>query len=62
MTPPTLAVVYQIKDGKSEKKYIHNIRIDFEKEEKNGEIDIDLMCEEYCRSNTTYLNPAFINR
>ena len=43
--PPTLAVVYQMKDAKTGKmkKYIHEIRINFEQHEQsspNGEIDI----------------------
>lgn len=61
--PPTLAVVYQMKDGKSGrmKKYIHEIRINFEKQGP-GEIDVNRMCDEICRKETTYLNPAYISR
>lgn len=64
-TPPTLAVVYQMKDGKSGrmKKYIHEIGINFDKQkEKNNEIDVNRMCDEICRKETIYLNPAYISR
>ena len=63
--PPTLAVVYQMKDAKSgrTKKYIHEIKINFDKQEKAGKgIDVDRMCDEICRKETTYLNPAYISR
>lgn len=62
-TPPTLAVVYQMKDAKTGrmKKYIHEIRINFEKQEKNDEIDVVRMCDEICRKETTYLNPQYIS-
>ena len=64
-TPPTLAVVYQMKDAKSGrmKKYIHEIRIDFDKQQVNtGETDVNRMCDEICRKETTYLNPQYISR
>lgn len=63
-TPPTLAVVYQMKDAKTGrmKKYIHEIRINFDKQEQGQEVDINRMCDEICRKETTYLNPAFISR
>lgn len=61
-TPPTLAVVYQMKDAKSGrmKKYIHEIRINFD--EHGPEFDVNRMCDELCRKETTYLNPGFISR
>ena len=60
--PPTVAVVYLMKDIKSGrmKKYIHEIRIHFEKEREP--IDVGRMCEEICRKETMYLNPAFISK
>ena len=63
-TPPTLAVVYQMKDNKTGrmKKYIHEIRINFEKQDINSDVDVNRMCDEICRNNTTYLNPAYISR
>ena len=51
-TPPTLAVVYQMKDAKSGrmKKYIHEIRVDFDKQQANtGEIDVNRMYDEMLR-------------
>lgn len=62
--PPTLAVVYQMRDGKTGKmkKYIHEIKINFEKEDKNNDLDVNRMCDELCRKEITYLNPAFISR
>lgn len=62
--PPTLAVVYQMKDAKTGrmKKYIHEIKVNFEKQENGPEINVNRMCDEICRKETTYLNPAFISR
>ena len=64
--PPTLAVVYQMKDGKSGrmKKYIHEIKIKFEDYESplGGEIDINKMCDDLVRKETVYLHPACISR
>lgn len=58
--PPTIAVVYTMKDAKSGrmKKYIHEIKIDF----ANGPSDVNRMCDEICSKETVYLNPAFIGR
>lgn len=55
--PPTIAVVYQMKDSKSGrmKKYIHEIKIKFEPNE-SVEKKVDYMI----KIETTYLNPAFI--
>jgi len=56
--PPTVAVVYIMKDTKSgrHKKYIHEIKINFEKQNQNktnllsdGSIDINKLCDEICR-------------
>ena len=60
--PPTVAVVYLMKDVKSGrmKKYIHEIKIHFEKEKEP--IDVNRMCDEIIRKETMYLNPAFIGR
>ena len=57
-TPPTLAVVYKMRDTKTgkDKKYIHEIRINFEKQEINNDIDINRLCDEICRKETVYLN------
>ena len=64
--PPTLAVVYQMKEAKSGKmkKYIHEIRIKFEDYEPypGGKVDVNKMCEELCRKETVYLHPACISR
>jgi len=65
--PPTVAVVYTMKDSKSgrTKKYIHEIKINFEKQEpkaSDGSIDVGRMCDEICRKESTYLNPAYISR
>lgn len=62
--PPTLAVVYQMKDAKTGrmKKYIHEIKVNFEKQDNGQEINVNRMCDEICRKETTYLNPAFISR
>lgn len=62
--PPTIAVVYIMKDNKSrvqldkkgrQKKYIHEIKINFDKEGDN--VNINRMCEEICTKETVYLNP-----
>lgn len=60
--PPTIAVIYLMKDTKTgrNKKYIHEIPIKFD--ESNGPINIDRVCDEICRKETMYLNPAFISR
>ena len=60
--PPTVAVVYLMKDSKSgrQKKYIHEIKINFEK--YNDPIDVGRMCDEICRKETLYLNPQYISR
>jgi len=63
--PPTLAVVYQMKDAKSGKmkKYIHEIKIKFEEYESgSSRIDINAMCDDLCRKETIYLHPACISR
>jgi transposase-like protein len=55
--PPTIAVVYTMKDPKSGrmKKYIHEIKIKFEPSST-----VDRLCQEMIDKETTYLNPAFI--
>ena len=55
--PPTIAVVYTMKDHKSGrmKKYIHEIKIMFEPNQS-----VDMMCDLIINKETTYLNPAFI--
>lgn len=60
--PPTVAVVYLMKDNKSGrmKKYIHEIRIHFDKETEP--IDVSRMCDDICRKEATYLNPAYIGK
>jgi len=57
--PPTIAVVYTMKDPKSGrmKKYIHEIKIKFE-----ANSSVDSMCDEMINRETTYLNPAFIGK
>lgn len=59
--PPTIAVIYKMKDNKTNKmkKYIHEIQISFP---DTDQIDVNKMCDEICRKETTYLNPAFISR
>jgi hypothetical protein len=60
--PPTIAVIYKMKDNKTMKmkKYIHEILITFPEDTES--IDVNRMCDEICRKETTYLNPAFISR
>jgi hypothetical protein len=60
--PPTIAVIYKMKDNKTSKmkKYIHEIQITFPEDVEN--IDVSRMCDEICRKESTYLNPAFISR
>lgn len=66
--PPTIAVVYQMKNKDSisigrKKKFIHEIKISFEQQAGfPHNIDLSSMCEELCRKETTYLNPVFIRR
>jgi len=57
--PPTIAVVYTMKDPKSGrmKKYIHEIKIKFD-----PNTSVDMMCEEMINRETTYLNPAYIGK
>ena len=65
--PPTIAVVYNMKDGKNRlvldkrgqpKKYHHAILIDFKSEK---EFNIKEKCEEICAKEVVYLNPSFIS-
>jgi len=60
--PPTIAVIYKMKDNKTlkMKKYIHEILITFPADTES--IDVNRMCDEICRKETTYLNPAFISK
>jgi hypothetical protein len=60
--PPTIAVIYKMKDNKTlkMKKYIHEILITFPDDTES--IDVNRMCDEICRKETTYLNPAFISK
>ena len=60
--PPTIAVVYLMKDTKTgrNKKYIHEIPIKFE--DYQEPINTTNICEEICRKETMYLNPAFISK
>lgn len=66
--PPTIAVVYQMKNKDSisigrKKKFIHEIKISFEQQAGfPHKIDLSSMCEDLCRKETTYLNPVFIRR
>lgn len=66
--PPTIAVVYQMKNKDSisigrKKKFIHEIKISFEQQAGfPHSIDLSNMCDELCRKETTYLNPVFIRR
>jgi len=57
--PPTIAVVYTMQDPKSGrvKKYIHEIPIAF-----SPAASVDSVCDAICAKETTYLNPAFIQR
>ena len=51
-----------MKDNKTlkMKKYIHEIQIAFP--DDVDQIDVNRMCDEICRKETTYLNPAFISK
>jgi len=57
--PPTIAVVYSMKDHKTGrvKKYIHEIKITFE-----NISELDSMCDEMIVKESTYLNPAYIGK
>ena len=57
--PPTIAVVYTMKDNKSGrmKKYIHEIKIKFE-----DSTNIEELCDSMIMKEQMYLNPAFIAR
>jgi len=57
--PPTIAVVYTMKEPKSGrvKKYIHEIKIVFD-----GNYALEDMCDQIISRETTYLNPAFIGK
>jgi hypothetical protein len=57
--PPTIAVVYTMKDPKSGrmKKYIHEIKINFE----SGQ-SVERMCDEMINRETIYLNPMYIGK
>jgi hypothetical protein len=57
--PPTIAVVYTMKDHKSGrmKKYIHEIKIFFD-----SKSTVEQMCDQMIKRETTYLNPAFIGK
>ena len=67
--PPTIAVVYNIKNGQKNKKggpkkYVHEIKIKFE-DKKNlygNPIDIERLCDDLLRKEPTYLNPFYIGR
>jgi hypothetical protein len=43
------------------KKYIHEIKIHFDAS-NDKTTNISRMCDEICRKETTYLNPAFIRK
>lgn len=66
--PPTIAVVYKMKDSKSGrmKKYIHEIKVNFDAylspSDSLESVDINRICEEIIRRETVYLNPAFIGK
>ena len=67
--PPTIAVVYNIKDGQKTvggrpKKYVHEIKINFEDKRHlyGNPIDIERLCDDLFRREHTYLNPAYIGR
>ena len=53
-----------MKDAKSGrmKKYIHEIRINFDLPEYKQDFDVNRMCDDICRKETIYLNPAYISR
>ena len=52
-----------MKDKKSgkPKKFLHEIKINFDDDARNDS-DVNRMCDEICRKETTYLNPAYISR
>ena len=60
--PPTIAVIYKMKDNKTMKmkKYIHEILVNFQ--DDISSTDVSRMTDEICRKETTYLNPAFISK
>ena len=57
--PPTIAVVYTMKDHKSGrmKKYIHEIKIQF-----SSRSDLSNMCDDMISQEPTYLNPLYIGK
>lgn len=61
--PPTIIVVYKMKDGRSGKikKYIHDILIEFDSKDPN-QIDINSIYNIIIKREATYLNPEFIKK
>ena len=66
--PPTIAVVYTMSHSKKRsKKYIHDIKIFFDEEQKAAglasphKIDLKKMCDQICRKEPIYLNSTYIS-
>ena len=57
--PPTIAVVYTMKDHKSGrmKKYIHEIKMTFSSRES-----LENMCDDMIQREPVYLNPLYIGK
>jgi|TARA_B110001450_G_C17624789_1_gene482692 hypothetical protein len=61
--PPTIIVVYKMKDGRSGKikKYIHDIQIEFNSKDP-GSIVPSQLYDQIIKKEATYLNPEFIKK
>jgi hypothetical protein len=61
--PPTIIVVYKMKDGRTGKikKYIHDIQIEFNSKDPN-DINPGLIYDSIIKKEATYLNPEFIKK
>ena len=61
--PPTIIVVYKMKDGRSgkTKKYIHDILIEFNSKDP-AQINPQQLYDQIIKKEATYLNPEFIKK
>jgi hypothetical protein len=61
--PPTIIVVYKMKDSRSGKikKYIHDIQIEFDTYDPS-QINTSNIYDSIIKKETTYLNPEFIKK
>jgi len=61
--PPTIIVVYKMKDARTGKikKYIHDIQIEFDSYD-GAKIDPNQIYDSIIKKEATYLNPEFIKK